>query len=280
MLYYSIQNFLGGADATITVSSEDALYTLENLYNERPSKPFRFTGLGLPGDPEFICVEFDDPKRVTLAAIFNHNLTALEESADALYLKGCDTGCESSGGGGCDWTIPDYALDLAPSLVEDWNDLYSFLDQTRLAYRLEIIDGGNEDAYIEIGDFFLGQYTAMANAKLQPGRTEEPRLYRAANKTLYGQHWTQAYSQNLNLSLVLHNLGDPDTVDAARLMVEAIHQNGGRAVLIPNEKHPFVYYAHLENEEGFMSQFSRGLTCEITTWTLNFQTLTKGIRLL
>lgn len=280
MLYYALENHLAGTDVTLSASSEDTLYVLENLYNARPSKPFRFTGIGTPGDPEWICAEFDAPKTVTLAAIFNHNLTALLDSADDLTLKGCDGACESGSSGACNWAAPDFSLDLSGRLVTDWNDLYSFLNQTRLSWRLEAIDLNNPDGYIEIGELFLGEHTALANARLQPGRSEGPALFGAKNKTPYGQHWDLAYSKAINLELQVWNLGDPNTVDAVRLMIEQIHDSGGRLVIIPNERHPFVYYAALENTEGFMSQIVRGLTCELTSWTFQLQTLTKGIRLL
>jgi hypothetical protein len=275
MIYYSTENYLAGSDAALTASSEDTLYVLENLYNGRPSKPFRFTGVGVAGTPEWVCVEFNDPKTVTLAAIFNHNLTALAESADELLLKVDDGTCA-----GANWAAPDFSLDLSGRLVINWNDLYSFLNQTRLAWRLEVIDTINPDGYAEIGELFLGQYTALTTARLQPGRAEGPRLFGAQNKTPYGQHWNLAYSRAITIELEVWNLNDPATVDAVRLMIETIHDNGSRFVIIPDHRQPFVYYVALENTEEFMSQIVRGLDCELTSWTFQLQTLTKGIHLL
>ncbi len=65
MIYYAIENLLARSNTAISSSSEDALYVAENLYNKRPSKPFRFTGVGLAGVPEWVCVEFEAPTRVT-----------------------------------------------------------------------------------------------------------------------------------------------------------------------------------------------------------------------
>jgi len=278
MFYYAVVNFLAGSDATIVVSSEDSLYVAENLFNRRPSKPFQFAGVGAVGDPEFICVEFENPKRVSLAAIFNHNLD-LGEPTDELVLAGCDNGCQSSGSGGCDWDNPDYEMSLQDRIVADWNDAYKLIDETRLAYRLSVIDGGNDQA-VEIGEFFLGEAVALSSAYLQPGRAESPQLYRHANVTYYGQHWLQSLSESITLELTIASMNDPDVVDAVRKMIMAIHNGGGKFVMVPNDQHPFVYYVALENDGGFMSQIARGFDCELTEWSLSLRTLTKGIALL
>lgn len=279
MVYYAIDNLLAGDDLVLSSSSEDVLYVLENLHNGRPSKPFRFTGVGAPADPEWVCAEFDDAKRVTLAAVFNHNLS-LGSSGDLLLLKACAGGCESGSSGACDWTAPDFQLDLGGRLVADWDDLYHLLDETQPSWRLEVVDEDNADGYVELGEWFLGRHTALSTARLQPGRAEGPRLYGPANKTAYGQHWPLAFGRTTTLDLTLWNLNDPDVVDAVRRMIEAAHANNGRLVVIPAPRHPFVYYVHLENTEGFMAQLARGLACELTSWTLQLETLARGIRLL
>lgn len=279
MILYAIDNYLAGDDvAAIFSSSEDALYVIENLYNERPSKPFRTTGLGAIGAPEWVCIEFDAPKKVTLAAIFNHNFE-LEDSGDELLLKACDGGCGSDMSD-CDWSAPDFSIDLADRMIADWNDLYHLIDQTRLSYRIEIIDQSNADGYIEIGNFFLSQYTALSNAHLAPGRAESPKFYRFANVTPYGQHWTESLSSSITLNLRIASLNDPAQVDAVRSMLLAIHENNGRFVIIPNHLMPFAYYVHLESDGDFMNQFARGLDCEVGEWSLSLRTLTKGISLI
>lgn len=275
MVYYAIENHLAGTDVTISSSSEDTLYVLENLYNRRPSKPFRFTGLGAGGNPEWICVEFDAPKTTNLAAVFNHNLTVLGGGAASIYVKADDGTC-----GGANWAAPDYSHDLNNHMIADWNDLYHILNETRLSFRLEVIDSSNIDGYLEIGEFFLGNYIALSTARLKPGRVESPKLYRAANVTHYGQHWTEAFSESITLDLVVQNLNDPATVDAVRKMIFDIHANGDRFVIIPDHYFPFIYYVHLENDGGFMNQIIRGQDCELTAWTFNLRTLTKGIALL
>jgi hypothetical protein len=276
MILYATENFLAGDDVALYSSSEDALYVLENLYCARPSKPFRFTGIGAVGTPEWICAEFDAPKIVTLAGVFNHNLVQTA-SGDLFQLLACDLGCES---GGCNWAAPDYTLDLSGRIVANWNDVYALLNQTRLAWRLEAVDGDNPDGYVEIGEWMLGRYTALASAKLSPGRVETPTFFRFNNRTPYGQHWVEQLSRTINLSLRITNLGDPDVVNDMRIMLEAIHEAGNRVFLVPDHLSPFIYYANLENDSDFMKQILRAGGCEASEWTLEFQCLTRGIRLL
>lgn len=276
MILYAIENFLAGTDAVISTSSEDALYVKENLYNVRPSKPFRFTDVGAPAAPEWICVEFDAPKRVTLLGVFNHNLLLTGGGAE-LSFKGSDAGCADSS---TDWDAPDYEHDISDRPVANWNDLYERLDQTRLAFRLDVIDPGNPAGIVEIGELFLGLATELSAARLAPGRAESPALYRAFNPTWYGQHWIEALSSSLTMELRISNQNDPRQVDALRTMVLAIHAAGSKFVVVPNHLHPFVYYVALENGEQFMAQIARGIECEQSEWTLSLRTLTKGIALL
>jgi len=75
---YAINNFIDSS-VDLYSSSEDSLYVLENLYNVRPSKPFRFTGIGTTSGaiPEWICIDFGSNISPDFVAIFNHNLLGL-----------------------------------------------------------------------------------------------------------------------------------------------------------------------------------------------------------
>lgn len=278
MIYYAIDNLLADEDTLISASSEDSLYIIENLFNRRPSKPFRFTGDGAVGSPEWLCIELLNPAQVTLASIFNHNLS-LGSSGDDVVLKACDGGCGSASGD-CDWDSPDYGESLSDRIVANHNDLYKTLDQTRLSFRFEFIDSANPDGYVEIGELFLGSYVPLLNAHLSPGRKESPEFFRFKNETPYGQIWSESLSYNLTLELTIKNVGSPSQVDDLRKMLLAIHANSGVFVIIPNHRFPFAHYVFLENERGFASQLVGGLTCKLDEYTLTLRTLTKGISLL
>lgn len=271
-MLYLTENLLTGDDVTLYQSSEDTLYVVENIYCGRPSKPFRTTGVGAAGSPEYVAVQFNAPKSVNFFGLFNHNLTALAGGDDALLLKGSGYAHAAA-----NWASPDYSIDLADRLITGWNDIYKLIGYASRTYRLEVIDTLNANGYIELGELFLGNFTELSNARVQPGRQESPELHWIRNKTAFGQHWTEALAHSAKLRLELWNLNDPAQLDSVRTMITAIHSAGGHFVIVPDSSLPFAYYVALANDGGFMQSVARGLTSEVSSWTLELETLTKGI---
>lgn len=275
-ILYLTDNLITGTDATLLSSSEDSLYVLENLSDypnyARPSKPFRTTGIGSAGNPEYLAVEFDAAKAVTFFGLFNHNLTALSGVNDALLLKG-----SSLAHAAANWAAPDFSLDLEDRLVSGWNDLYKSVSYNSRTYRLEMIDTANAYGYLEVGDFVFGNYTALSNARLQPGRRESPVFYRAKNVTPYGQDWNESYSDSVTLDLEIWNANNPAQIDAVRTMLKAIQDAGGHFIIVPDSNAKWCYYVALKNDGGFMQSIARGDTAEVSAWTLELETLVKGV---
>jgi hypothetical protein len=273
-ILYVTQNLLAGNDVAITASSEDVLYVIENLYNKRPSKPFRFTGKGAAGAPEWVACEFTAAKVVNFFGLFNHNLTALVGANDALILKGSATTAALQ-----DWANPPWSLDLKSRLITGWNDLYQAINQNYRTYRLEAIDTAQPLAFVEIGELVLAQSVELPDAHITPNRRESPELTRIMNITPYGQHWLESLSHSVSLNLEIVNMSDPRQIDAVRTMILAIHAAGGQFILVPNSNAKFAYYAVLKNDGGFMTSIARGDIAEVTAWTLELETLVKGILL-
>lgn len=98
-MLYVIENFIS-SDTPLYASSENAAewVALSNLYNKRPSKPFRFEGQGTPAVPEWLCVDLLEAKQVTFCGVCNHNLL-LGGSADRLYIQSCANPCRGLSGG-------------------------------------------------------------------------------------------------------------------------------------------------------------------------------------
>lgn len=264
-------------------SSEDPIYPMENLYCERPSKPFRFTGIGAPAAPEWICVTLASGQQVSFVGIFNHNLTAMITAGDELRLKGCDDGCPVSGApsaGICDWDNPDYELDLQPRLVVNFNNLYRKLLKTYISWRLDIIDQANPDGYVEIGEFVLGERRAFSkDVHLQPGRADGPVFNMGNKRTFYGQDWAVYLSDQERLNLRFKNLNDPNTFDEFHHFLRTIQRNAGRFIIVPDEDHPLCYYVQVENLSDYSQLLVHG-NQDLREQQIGLITLTKGIKLL
>lgn len=273
-ILYLTSNLASGTDATLLSLSEDTLYARENAYCGRPSKPYRTTGLGAVGSPEYLAVQFDAPKAVNFFALFNHNLV-LGAAGDALTLKG--SGYTNAG---ATWASPDYSIDLTDRMISGWNDLYKLIGYNSRTYRLEMIDSANPLGYLELGELFLGNFAELSNAHIQPGRKESPQYYRAKNVTLYGQDWNESYSDSVTLDLEIWNANDPAQIDAVRAMLQAIQDAGGHFVIVPDSGAKWCYYVALKNDGGFMQSIARGDTAEVSAWTLELETLVKGVCLL
>lgn len=260
-----------------SVSSEDALYIQENLYNIRPSLPFRFTGVGSTGNPEWICVEFSVPRKITFVGLFNTNFVRNHHS-DYLTLKGCDTGC---GSGGCNWAAPGFTLDLLPRWVKDHRNIYSKLDERRLAWQLEIISSRNPDGLLEIGDYVLGNWSKFSkNVHLTPGRDDGPTFNMGNQETYYGQSWRNYQAEKETFELRFTNTGDINVVDEFQVFVKAVQRQGGAFILIPDDNTPFAYYVMIDKMDQFARRVMYGSAGELREWSITLNTLTEGIFLI
>ena len=122
---------------TISSSSEVAGLPDDNAVNEFVAKKWRTTG----DTGQWIKFDLETAKKVTMLAIFGHNLS----SAAVVTIEGNDTDV---------WTTPAY------SQVLTWNALclVEFFDKTYRWWRITIEDGSNTDGYIEIGRICAGEY--------------------------------------------------------------------------------------------------------------------------
>lgn len=283
-LKYAISNLVD-VDTLIDVYSEDTVYVMDNLYNGRPSKPYRSTSIGAVGTPEWICVHFPSPRMISLVALFNHNLTALAGIGDELRLKGCDLGCESPE---CNWNAPDDEVDMSGQLIEvekadraTFENLYFRTKMRRPNYRIDIIDQNNTDGYIEIGELFLGNWEDFSmNCFLQPGRPDSPMYFKGDQQTFMGQDWLSYYSKAKEMTLTFVNLNTPNRVNEVEVFLDRVHQNGGRVVIIPDRDSNFCFLMKINDTSGFGQRTVYGEDGELKTWSIPFKALTTGVILL
>jgi len=276
------------------ISSEDdsGFYGQENVYNERPSWPLRFSGVGAAGLPEWICVDMGENKLVTFAGIFNHNLTTTPER---FSLKGCANEC-----GICDWeAAPAWTEDMASRIISNkiCANMYEHIfpnsckgiNHTQRYFRFEFIDTANSDGYIEIGEGVLGRRCQFKrDTYLQPGRPDGPLFYMGNQKTLYGQDWSNYYSYAEKFTLTFKNINDVRNQDEVQLFLLRVQRNGGKFIIIPDDNGnslypadyiPRCYYVIIENQADYAQRLIHGWSNELREWSLELKTLTTGLKL-
>lgn len=250
----------------LSVTSEDPVFVKENLYNRRPSKPFRFAAK--TGNQ--ILVDLTTPTQVKLAAVFNHNLTA---GATQFKLKADNS--NPPGGG---WDAPTWSQDFVQTA--NFNDAFLEIDQTFRYWMLDIDDGANADD-IEIGELFLGVSTALSSkAFLQTRAAESPQFFVNRQMTHYGQDWTAYLAESTRFVLTIKSMANYNLIDEITLFLRAVQQNAGRVVLIPNDLEPFIYYALVETLADYGGRLVSGPDKVLRQYQFAVKSLTKGIALL
>lgn len=296
-LIYVLDNFINDY-SDISVSSEHELYVRANIYNRIPSKPWRATGIGSPGNAEWLCIDLGFYSGVdwdvTFVGLFNHNLTRLARPGDMLTLEGCDDGCQSDAWvwhSGCCYTDLATMECAGDQPIANFKNTCHKVDcPTGFRYwLLEIIDQANTDGYIEVGELVFGEWQEFHRGSvtghdnwvhLQPGRADGPMFFMGNQRTYFGQDWTNYYSDAEYFTLTFKNINDPCVVDEIQVFLQYVQRNGGKFVIVPDDTKPFCYYVVIENLDKYASRLMYGCDRELREWRIELKTLTQGVRLL
>lgn len=262
MLIYVITNLVD-IDSLDSVSTEDELYIMENLYNKRPSKPFRFTDQ----DDEWIKVYLGTAGYVTFAGIFNHNFmcdgdTVVRiEAADADFTPG--TGAEDEA-----WDMECCEENACLQLSGDypWWALY--------------VDDPNNNVP-EIGEFVLGVWANFNKAYVQPGREDGPYFRKTGSETHWGQNWDAYLSEGEEFSFRIKTINaNKCDEDELQTFIKEVQQAGGKFIYIPDDDCICkCYYVRLAKTEGFAARLVYG-DGELREWAIPLRTLVTGIEML
>ncbi len=257
-LYYVKTNLVNSVslpDNTF-VSSEDSVYTVDKLYNKRPSYPFRFDGLNAQyAKARWLAAA----QQITFLGIFNHNL--IDSVTITLEGANADAG---------------YALVTTPVFRSE--NMYALFNASWNWWKLNVNNGAATIA--QLGELVLGNWASFENAYVQPGRPDGPVFHASRNITHYGQDWTAYYSKGETFTIVLKNINDPSATDDIQTFLNDIWENNdGKFVFIPDHTRPQVYYVQVVNRDKYANRLINGVK-ELRDWKLELKTLTKGLPLL
>jgi len=237
-----------------SVLTEDPVYVKEYLYDDRPSRPFRF----LAKAAQWIKIDLGAPTLVTLAAFFNHNITAgvvrIQSYSDA-------------------WTTMVY------NGLFTWraNDMYHLLSDSNRWWRFYVNAPANP-LMPQVGDAWLGTWSKFTTAHLQPGRDDGVQFFTDEQTTPYGQDWDAYLSESKRFGIRFMNLQDPANVDALEAFLSSIGGPAGRFVIIPDHTKPHVYMVKVVGSPSAHRHIYGSK--ELREWTLELKVLTRGITLL
>ncbi len=275
---YVIENLI--KDKTLTHRTEDALYVAENLYNERPSLPYR-TESKLA--PEWVCVDMGVVTEVTFVGIFNHNLTDTPTLLQLCGGNACGVCTETT-----DLTDPPAGCpgELCGSQpIANFKNTWAKVDTADYQYyTLQITDNPTE-TYLEIGEWVLGVWSQFSHTgdvvvRLSPGRDDGPEFFMGKDRTHWGQDWSTYYSEYDKLDLKFTVQNDPCIVDEMQTFLQDVQRVGGRFIIVPDDEKPFCYYVVVQNLRDFAGRKIYGRTGELREWRLRLKSLTEGARLL
>jgi len=258
-LIYATTNLLNSTtlpvDNATYRSTEDTTYQVENLYNARPSKPFRFTAKA----NQWLKANLVDRKIATISCVFNHNFT---DAATVLFYA-------SGHNGG--WKL------IGTYSYREWDEYVKFGIYEKWL-RLTVSDAGN-DNYPQIGEWFVGEHAEFANAYVTPEREDGPIYYVADEVTPAGQDWEIYFGNAERLTMRLSSLSNSNETDALHTFLDAVMENGGRFVLIPKDTFPQCYYVKVMNRDDFATRRIFGDVTTLRDWRLDLKVLVRGLTL-
>lgn len=240
-----------------SVSTEDPLYVKEFLYDNRPSRPFRFMAKA----SQSIVIDMSIATRATIAALFNHNLT----SAVTAKIQANATNA---------WGGPTFTQDLTWREI----DLYSTFDRSLRWWRFSIDDPSNV-VFPEVGLSWLGIWQKFPQVRITPGRVDSPQFFQTEQVTTYGQDWDVYLSDTQAFDLNLTNFINPATVDDLHTFLRSINGSAGRFLIVPDERQPHVFLVKVVGNPT-SNRMVYGSLGELRGWSMKLKVLTRGILLL
>jgi len=276
------------------VSSEHDVYVRSWLYNERPSKAFRFTSDG-SAVTEWIHVDMGSDVSIDFAAVINHNLDCSEvtmfrlkarRDADGPFSDCDDRGYEDPQNDFAEWDFTCCeATDACGTVTDVTNSCmkldFSDLDTDQFRYWLLCVAHSGAD--IEIGEFILTNWCRFDNFYIRSD-SEGPVIYTGSQQTHYGQDWDNYYSDAMRFVLQpLQETPVSGAIDELRLFLQAIQGAAGRFVFVPDDNYCETkcqcYYVKVEGQEFLANRVSVGYP-QLLDWNIPLKELTKGISLL
>lgn len=226
-----VKGNFANVNTLLSVTSEDAVYVKEWIYDRRQAKPFRFTA---KSGNQILIDGGAGGISPTIAGIMNHNLAGTSGGGAFLCkIKGDDN--NPPGGG---WDAPAYSRDIA------WHTLNMFklLDgaPTYRYWLLDIDDFDNPLTGCEIGEFILSTWAAFPS-NYAPGSRNAAKYIQFDNETPFGQRWRAFAAKQKQFNVSFEGITNAQMVSEMEAMfddLDGIHP----FIFIPDSTEPDCWY--------------------------------------
>ena len=259
-LIYTLGNYITVATLD-SVSTEDAVFVKENLYNKRPSFPFRFTAKS----DQSIVIDAGANITPTILALINHNL-----------LVGATIKIEADNDPP-NWAAPPYSQALT---WREENLYYKITgNQTYRWWRIFVTDAANP-VLPQIGEAILHVFSSFTTAHIQ-AQSEGDVFYTATQETFMGQDWDAELARKALLSLKIRKEethGD-SVQEEIRAFLRSLAGSAGRFLIVPDDTTPECYYVKASGSEFKADRIFHNIK-DIRDWNLNLAEISQGINLL
>ena len=221
---YVAGNFVN-ANTLLSVTSGDAVYVKEWMYNRRQSKPFRFTAKS----GNSILIDGGGGKiSPTIAALMNHNLAGT--SSGGAFL------CTITGG---DANPPVTYTENIP-----WHshNMFKFLDGVPAYqyWQLDIDDFDNALTGCEIGEFVLYTWATFPRG-IAPGSQNSAEYIQFDNETPYKQRWRAFGAKRKTFNISFQGITNTQMISDVETMFDTL--DGTRPfIFIPDSTESDCWY--------------------------------------
>ena len=255
-LVYAITNLIDGA--TITVSSEDSIFTKDHLYDGKPGRPFIYA---VAAADDTITIDFGAATQWNLVSIHGHNI---DSGVTAIQVRSSTDNFSAS---------DDLEITLTKRDPAFWGEPSSTVN--RRYARVKFV-GTNTGGAISIGELFFGlQATPDKNPRVEEEEIERRRQIR--NETSAGELSVINLTDFPEREKGWIFRGTKSELDDLRQDIwEATNHGADPLVIVPNDAESEVLHGRLRNELG-INRLSRAGSGWFYEWRVDFRESSFGV---
>jgi len=258
---YAVTNLITSSTLD-SVSSEDTLYTMDNLYDKRQSKPFRFTS----NSDEWILVDLGADTAVRFVSLLEHDFVSPSVLQIQAYSQA--TGKPADNGDPADHTE---TLTLCP---ENDNIFKRFSASQTYRYWMLSVTDASAPSNMGLGQFMLSPDASAFTRNHNWGFSEKLVINKSTQTTGYGQVWVAHKAMHKEFGLTYQHIADSE-IDGEWLTFIMAVKGHVPFVFIPDDSDDKCWYVNMQSDWDMLREF-----INMTNFSLELREQSRGIAVL